>query len=182
MGSSLLDQLKKTGLVDEKKARQAKQEKHKQTKKKKGKRGGKPDVSKLKAQAALARKAARDRALNEEKKAAAEEKAVLAQVRQMVSQNLVKKGEGDIGFNFTHGTRVERIYVKRAIQEQLVQGRLAIVMVDGRYELVAPEVAEKIRQRHPASVIFQGSGPAREAEPEEDDPYAEFQVPDDLMW
>ena len=40
-------------------------------------------------------------------------------------------------------------------------------------------VAEKIMQRDAACIVSQSSN---RQENEEDDPYADYQVPDDLMW
>ncbi len=183
MGSSLLDQLKNAGLVDEKKARKAKQDKHKQTKKKgKGKKGGQPDASKLKAQQAMAEMAAKDRALNKKKKAAAEHKAIQAQIRQLVQQNKIEKAEGNIAYNFANGTKVERIFVNTKIQDQLAQGKLAIVSLDGNYELVPTAVAKKIKSRSVNSVIFQSSSQGTSEKTVDDDPYGDFKVPDDLIW
>ena len=63
---------------------------------------------------------------------------------------------------------------------QLSRGVLAIVKADGRYHLVPAGVADKIALRDSASVIVNNVKQAIEGD--EDDPYAEFKVPDDLMW
>jgi len=41
-------------------------------------------------------------------------------------------------------------------------------------------VAEKIRQRDQESFIYIAENASQEVE--EDDPYADYQIPDDLMW
>ncbi|MDH5217795.1 MAG: DUF2058 domain-containing protein, partial [Gammaproteobacteria bacterium] len=58
--------------------------------------------------------------------------------------------------------------------------RLAIAKLGGVYELVPTAVAEKIKQRDEQYIITTGN--RDEAEPDENDPYADFQIPDDLMW
>jgi len=57
-------------------------------------------------------------------------------------------------------------------------GQLVIVNFNGVFELVPPDIAEKIRERNPSLVIDL----PEEQQPDADDPYAQYQVPDDLMW
>lgn len=181
MGNSLFDQLKKVGLVDEKQAKKVKQQKHQQIKQQKGKKAKAADAQQVQAQQAQAEKVARDRELNRQRKEAAEQKAIAAQVRQLIEANRIADHEGDIAFNFTDGGKVRRLHVTAKIQGQLTRGQLAIVTLDGRYHLVPAETAGKIHQRDPASVILHNMAQATE-EPAPDDPYADYQVPDDLMW
>ncbi|MEN8214555.1 MAG: DUF2058 family protein, partial [Pseudomonadota bacterium] len=79
----------------------------------------------------------------------------------------------------TDGSVVKRIHVNAGEVKQLSNGRLCIIKLDGEYELVPTAVAEKIRQRDQGIQILSNQ-PAET--PDEDDPYADFQVPDDLMW
>jgi len=54
------------------------------------------------------------------------------------------------------------------------------VKLGDKYELVPTPVAEKIQQRDVSYVITQVlSAPI---ETDEEDPYADYQIPDDLMW
>ena len=65
------------------------------------------------------------------------------------------------------------------MKQQIIEGKLGIARIEGRYELVPKTIAEKIQQRNDKRVIlFENT----EQEIDENDPYAEFQVPDDLMW
>ncbi len=178
MGSTLFDQLKKTGLIDEKKAKQVKKEKHQQKKRKK-KQNTHESQSQQLAKQAQAEKAAKDRRLNRKKKAAEEQKALSAQVKQLIEENRIAEYQGEVGFNFADGTKVQRLFVTGKIQEQLVRGKAAIVKLDGHYNLVPREIAIKIRLRDPLSLVFLQT---EQDKPVEDDPYAEYQVPDDLMW
>jgi len=182
MGNSLLEQLKKTGLVDEKKARKAKQGQYQAKKRKGGKKGAPPPPSEaaLLAQKAREEKAERDRRLNEQRKREAERKAIAAQIRQLIETNRVGEGDGDIAYNFTDGTLLKRIHVSPAVHKSLVAGRLAIARFDGGYELVPTPVADKIRQRDEHCIIDIPRGD--DAETDEDDPYADYKIPDDLMW
>lgn len=179
MGNSLQDQLLKAGLVDEKQARKARAGK---APKKRGRKGRQEPVTSESAaavQQAAAEKAVRDRALDRQRKAESERKALTAQIRQLVEQHRLPREDGDIGYHFVDAGKVRKLFVTRAIQERLGKGLLAIVRLNERYEVVPTEVAEKIRARDAASVVvLQASSP----EPAEDDPYRDFQVPDDLMW
>ena len=180
MDNSLFDQLKKSGLVDEKKAKQVKKEKHKQARQQKSKHSRALDESKLRAQQAQTEKAARDRELNQQHKQAAEQNAIAAQIRQLVEMNRIDNGEGQIRFNFADGNKVQWVYVTEKLQDQLVRGRLAIVRLRGRYDLVPAGVAEKIKQRDPSCIML--SNVAQSGAGDADNPYTDYQVPDDLMW
>lgn len=176
---SLQEQLMKAGLVDKKKVTKVQQDKTKQ--KKEERRTGQQSVDEAKLAAAEQQRknAERAREFNAQRDAAANEKAVQAQIVQLVQKNRQDKGKGDIAYNFTFGSKIERIYVSAAVQEHLVAGRLAIVGMGGdTFELVPRVIAEKIAERDEARVVR-----AKVAvQPEEDDPYADFKIPDDFTW
>lgn len=176
---SLQEQLMKAGLVDKKKVTKVNQDKTKQ--KKEERRTGQQSVDEAKLAAAeLQRKnAERAREFNAQRDAAANEKAVQAQIVQLVQKNRQDKGRGDIAYNFTFGTTIERIYVSAAVQEHLVAGRLAIVgMGNNTFELVPRVIADKIAERDEARVVRAKVV----AQSEENDPYADFKIPDDFTW
>jgi uncharacterized protein YaiL (DUF2058 family) len=100
-------------------------------------------------------------------------------VRQLVEMNRQSTDEGDIAYSFTDGTLIKRIAVTDTQLKQLGNGRLCIIKLDEQYALIPTRVAEKIQLRDAQTLIL--SNRPTEA-PEEDDPYADFQVPDDLMW
>jgi len=171
MAGSLKDQLLKAGLVSEKQVKQSNHEKRKA----KGSAPAQPLVDKAQESA----KAQRDRELNRKRQEEAERKALHAQIKQIVETHRLTDTEGDIPFNFTDGSRIKRLYLKREIQEQVINGTLSIVRQGGRYHLLRPDAAEMIRERNAASVISLSTGAeATDA----DDPYADYKVPDDLIW
>lgn len=179
--SSLQDQLLKAGLVDEKKAKKVKKDKRKATKQQHKSKTVAVDETKAAAAQARAEKAERDRRLNEERKADAERKAIAAQIKQLIEMNRQPKGtsgKDEVAYNFTDGKQIKKIYVSEEVQGLLTRGRLAIVKLGEGYELVPSPVAEKISQRDESYVISQ----AVAQEVDEDDPYADYQIPDDLMW
>ena len=181
MGNSLFDQLKKSGLVDKNKAQKIKHSQYK-NKKQKASKGAAPQVdeAKLLAQKAHAEKVERDRQLNQQLKEEAERKAIAAQIKQLIESNCVEERDGDIAYNFTDANVVKRIHVSEKIHKHLTSGRLAIARLGERYELVPMPVAEKIKQRDEKYIIT--SEHAAEPELDEDDPYADYKIPDDLMW
>ncbi len=176
---SLQDQLLKAGLVDNKKADKARKTKNKQARQKQKNKVETTNEAKLAAQQAQSEKVERDRQLNRQHKDAAERKAIGAQIRQLVEMNRQSRDDGDIDYSFTDGTLIKRIHVTGTQLKQLGNGRLCIIKLDEQYELIPTLVAKKIQQRNDSTQIL--SNQATEI-PDEDDPYADYQVPDDLMW
>ena len=181
MGNSLFEQLKASGLVDKKKAKNLKQSQYKNKKQKTKKGAQEPvDEAKLLAQQAQAEKLERDRLLNQKKKEEAERKAVAAQVKQLIESNRVEDFDGEIAYNFTDANVVKKIYLSEQVHKHLSTGLLAIAKLNAGYTLVPMAVAEKIKQRDEQSII--ACETSAEPEASEDDPYADYKIPDDLMW
>jgi len=178
MANSLQDQLVKAGLADARQAKKARVGKGLPAGKK-GQRAKALSDSTLAARRAIAEKAERDRALNLERKAAAERKALAAQVRQLIEQNRLARDTAEEAYHFVDQGKVRSLLVTPVLREQLARRRVDIVRYGSRYELVPADVAERISSRDPACVV---AHPTSEATPAEDDPYAAYQVPDDLMW
>ena len=177
--ASLQDQFLKAGLIDTKKVKQAHQDKSKQKKVERQTGTQSIDEARLAALETQRRNAERARELNAQRDAAAAQKAIEAQIAQMVQQNRQSRGAGDIAYNFTRGNKIERMYVSAAVQGHLTAGRLVIVCQGGSTELVPRVIADKIAERDPSLVIRVNK---TSAEIDPDDPYAAFQIPDDLMW
>ena len=175
---SLQEQLLKAGLVDKKKVKLANQDKSKQHKEALRTGADKVSESREAALEVQRKNAERARELNAQRDAAAAQKAIVAQIAQLVQQNKQPKGKGDVPYNFTFGTRIERIHVTAQIVEHLVAGRLVIVHMNGSFELVPRVIGEKIAQRD-ATLVVQVK---KAAEVDPDDPSAAYQIPDDLMW
>ena len=177
--ASLQEQFLKAGLVDKNKVKLVNQDKNKQTKMER--RTGAQSVNEARVAALdMQRKnAERARELNAQRDAAATQKAIMAQIAQMVQKNRQSKGAGDIAYNFTHDNKIERLYVSAAVQAHLIAGRLVIVCQSGTTELVPKIIADKIAERD-ASLVVRVNKTSTEIDA--DDPYAAFQIPDDLMW
>ncbi len=177
--ASLQEQFLKAGLVDKKKVKQANQEKSQQKKVERRTGTQTVDEVRLAALETQRKNAERARELNAQRDAAATQKAIMAQIVQMVQQSRQSKGKGDIAYNFTHDNKIKRIYVSAAVQANLIAGRLVIVCQGENSELVPKVIADKIAERDPSLVARVNK---TSAEIDADDPYAAFQIPDDLMW
>ncbi len=176
MANSFGDQLLKAGLVNRDQLNKAKKSKHKQKKQNKTEAVNEAAAS---ARQAAKEKVARDRELNQQQKAAAERKAIQAQIRQLVELNRIPRADGEAGYNFQDGTAIKKIFVTEAVHDKLARGLLAIVRFDDGYEVIPSVVAEKIKLRDESCVVSNAENRAEEGE---DDPYADYKVPDDLMW
>lgn len=128
----------------------------------------------------------RDKQLSEQQKQAALAKEYKAQVKQLIEMNRIAISKGDIGYNFTDGNLIKKIYVDKTTQAQLINGRLAIARLvtdssaESEYAIIPASVADKIAQRDASSIVLRSE--LSEQAKDEDDPYADFVVPDDLMW
>ena len=182
MAGSLQDQLLKAGLADAKKAKQIDKEKRKQSKVARKSGVEVVDESKEAAREAREARALKDRELNQALNEKSQRKAINAQIKQLIENSKVAKGKGDIGFNFTDGKKVKKLYVGPVEQKQLSSGLLAIAKQGDQYEIVPRAVAEKIAERDEARVILRSEVDDSELTEEEKDWYKDYEVPDDLMW
>ena len=126
-------------------------------------------------------KTVRDRELNQKKQQQAEQKAITAQIRQLIELNRQPQDEEGDAYHFNDDNHVKTIYVSETMREQLTQGKIAIVKLDNKYEIVSAEISEKISLRGSQFVVLLNDS-KESPKTNDDDPYADFQVPDDLMW
>ncbi|PLA73446.1 DUF2058 domain-containing protein [Hydrogenovibrio sp. SC-1] len=183
MAGSLFDQLKKTGLVDEQRAKKLKKEKYQQTKKNKSKNGAQPqsEAAKLAAEAAQ-QKAEKDRQLNLERQQAQAAKAKQAELRQLIQTNQIKGYQGDIAYNFADGTQVKTLHVNSNFHKKLSASQLRIARFETGYVLVSLDAAAKISQRDESVLIPIASDDNEAMSQADKDYYAQFEIPDDLVW
>lgn len=180
MGNSLQDQLLKSGLVDDQKLKQARTQKRKKARTGGAKSGdARSEAAREQARQAQAEKARRDRELNRQREEAARLKALENELRELIHHHRLSRDGGDVAFNFSDGSNLKRLYLRREQHRQLVAGALAIVRQDAFYELVPADVAERVAARQAERVVVLNR-PGEEDDGA--DEYAEFKVPDDLMW
>ncbi len=177
--ASLQDQLLKAGLADQKKAKAIRNEKHKQ-RKQQPKGTVQVNEAEQRVQQAREEKAERDRQLNQQRQAEAQKKAIQAQIRQLAQTNRLDRSRGETAYQFVHDKKIKKLYVDDVMADQLARGRLAIICVTGEYEIVAEAVARKIQERDEHAVVVLHERTKDDVG--DDDPYAGYEIPDDLMW
>ena len=183
MSLSLQEQLLKAGLGDKKQAQKINQDKRKKNKVARTQKKVVLDESKVNVEKQLAEKKAKDKALSLSAKEAAEKKAVVFQIKQLVSMNKLTDFQGDISFNFTDGNVIKRLLVSAKVQALLQRGKLAIAKEEDGYAIIPMQAAEKILERDENNtVVYTEHSNNNDVTAEEDDWYADFKVPDDLMW
>jgi len=180
VGISLQDQLLQAGLVSKEKANKAKKQNKKQTRQQRNVKVAAPSAADIQRKKERDEKLQKDRELNERRNEARKQREIAAQIKQLVSNNRHPRsnGEDDVAFYFDNKGKVKQLYVSEPTHKMISAGQLVIVNANGVFELVPPDIAEKIRQRNPSLVI----NLPMEQESTTDDPYADYQVPDDLVW
>lgn len=184
MAKSLQDQLMGAGLVDKQKVKSIQKEKRK--KRKQTPKGLLPEeeVQKIEhAEKLKQEKVEKDRALNRVRQEEQNRKAIKAQIKQLITNHNVDRHGGEIGFQFVVNNKIKKIFIDEEQQKLLLRGRLAIVELLEEYFMVPAVVAEKIAQRSEEVVVYlQVNNHQSDETIEDDDPYKDFVIPDDLMW
>jgi len=176
--NALQAQLLKAGLVDNKKAKKStKQAQH-------GQRTGQNDDTALKAEIDRAKqeKLAKDQALNLEKQNILEEKALKASIIQMIKHHKVKEIEGDITYQFIDEGKIKKVYLSQQVYNALVSGSLVVAKDQDSYAYLPKALAEKIDQKMQGFILVNNNSEKNDQTTDEEDPYAAYVIPDDLMW
>ncbi|MDZ7667290.1 MAG: DUF2058 family protein [Desulfotignum sp.] len=150
MGLSLQDQLLKAGVADKKQAKKAKHEKRVKQKKNRDKKVA-PETNQVqKEQVAQAQRSQElNRQMNQEK----EKLEKLAQVKQLIEQNRLNLDKYEEPYYFAVGKKIKKLYVNEDITKKIGNGQLAIVTLNGLYEIVPAKVAQQIIDRDPGFLI-----------------------------
>ncbi|MBR5558236.1 MAG: DUF2058 domain-containing protein [Acinetobacter harbinensis] len=175
--NALQAQLLKAGLVDNKKAKKlSKQAVHEQ-------RTGQSNEAELKAKIAQDKeqKLAKDQALDLEKKRLLQGKELKAAIVQMISQHKIHQLDGDVAYQFIDESKVKKIYLNQQIYNALVSGSLVIAKEDDSYAVLPKILADRIDAKMTGFIIVNNSQ-KNEQITDEEDPYAAYVIPDDLMW
>ena len=184
MNDAFREQLLKAGLATKKQAKAVAHEENvgrrKRRKKNKGAAVVESEVSAdlQAAQAAAEEKRLRDKALNEEREANRKAEALRAEVDDLVAKNRKKDTKRDIAYQFVDGKKIKRVFVTEPVRLALANGDTGIVDAKGNYALVSRDIALKVEERCPERLVWLNEP----EEIDEDDPYGEYKVPDDLIW
>ena len=174
--NALQAQLLKAGLVDSKKAKKiSKQSDHaKRT-------GNSEDAEVKKALAeAQAKKLEKDQKLNQQRQQALEEKSLRANVVQMIKQHQITDTQGEVTYQFVDESKIKKIDVTQKLYDQIVAGHVVIARLETGYALLPRPLADRINAKLEGFMVV--SNDKSDAELDEDDPYAAYVIPDDLMW
>lgn len=178
----LQEQLLKAGLVKQSKVAAVARE---QNKARHVKGTPQPTEIQLEAERARAEKVERDRALAAERKAQAHAAELRAQARQIIQDRKVPRS-GESEYRFTADGAIRTLLLNEELRRKLASGVLVIARLDERYELLPRAAADKVRERDAGMIVLdhgQDASTEPSAECSEDDAYyAQFQVPDDLIW
>lgn len=181
---SLQDQLLKAGLVDKNKANRAKKETLKKARVARNSGASTVNAASAAARRQQAKRTERDRQLNIKKQQELEHKAVIAQIKQLIEMNRLDTANGEIAYSFVYQNKVKKIYLSLELKHQLSRGQLSIVTMlknsERKFEIVPTPVAAKIAQRD-VSYLVQLNNKVDQDEID-DDAYAAYKIPDDLMW
>lgn len=179
MGNTLQDQLFKAGLANKKQAVKAKKAKNAKEKQLHTGKVTNNETDEL-VKKAIDEQMAKDRHLNLLKTEAANQKAIQAQIKQLVALNRIEE-RGDIEFRFDHEGTIKTLLLSAEHRQALISGKLAIVKGSELYEIVPSKVAEKIAERDVSAVIVNNHSNTP-SQNDNSDEYADFIIPDDLMW
>lgn len=180
MANALQEQLLKAGLASKQKARDVK------TQKRRDKKSNVDDGSNaLKQQIAEQKKlqAEKDRALNEKRFAEATEKG---QVRSLITEfkqrAVALPQDSDLKFNYTLDNKIYPVYITSKLQNQLLTGQLGIVRFEDKTYVVPHKLAERVNLLVPQWCGYLWVAGDNQEVADEADPYADYAIPDDLMW
>lgn len=191
MSNSLREQLLKQGLVSKEQAKQAeKQAKLKehqgQKTQSKQQKANKEIVNKesISYLAAKAREAeiVRAKELNRQKEIEREKKALWSQVRDIIDCQHLNDPDAEGAYYFLEDKWVRKIEVTLKQRQLLANAQLAITAIDDKYYLVTAAVAEKVQTRVPEVVVCFHQQLTKKCISEQDEAYAAYPIPDDLIW
>lgn len=179
MRNPLQEQLLKAGLAKKAKLAEVVREQNKQ---RHAKGPQTVPVDKVDTQRLQQERAERDRAIAAERNAQARAHEVKAQIRQIIDANRVK-GDGEIAYAFTDDGRIKNLLVGTQQRALLIAGGLIIARDGDGYVMLLRSAADKVAVRDASQIVVDhGQRDPASLTSEEDQHYAQFQVPDDLIW
>lgn len=177
---SLRDQLLQAGIATKKQHQQARTQKKQQQGKKQN--TSQPNKTSEVLQEAREAQIARDKALNKQREEERAQKALQAQFKQLITSNAMAREKGETLYRFTHHKKVKTLYLSPAQSEKIIRGNIAIASLgEDNYYFIPWPIAKKLEEKDNSMVVV-NNRKASDNETEEDDPYAGYEIPDDLMW
>ncbi len=180
MANALQEQLLKAGLTSKQKVRDVKTKKHRNRKQNidDGSSALKKEIEQKRLD-----QASKDKALNEKRFAEAMEKG---QVRSLITEfnkfAISMPTSAEIKFNYTLNNKIHSVYLNEDFQKQILIGKLGIVRHDEKTFVVPFKLAERVKLLVPEWCGYLATADDIDESIEENDPYADYAIPDDLMW
>ena len=143
------------------------------------------ELARIEAEKARLEKVERDRQIAAERNAERRANELRAQARQIIAdKKVLAKGEAEYRFN--DGEVIRTLLMTEAVRKQVIDAALVIVRDGEGYCLLPRVAAVQVRERAPELIVLDNAG-RDYVEPstgnaEDDAYYAQFQVPDDLVW
>ncbi len=92
-------------------------------------------------------KLAKDQAIEQEKKAALQEKELKAAIMQMIHQHKIRDTDGEVAYQFLDG-KIKKVYINQQIYNALVAGSLVIAKENDSYAFLPKALAERINSEN----------------------------------
>ena len=143
------------------------------------------ELARIEAEKARLEKVERDRQIAAERNAERRANELRAQARQIIAdKKVLAKGEAEYRFN--DGEVIRTLLLTEAVRKQVIDAALVIVRDGEGYCLLPRVAAVQVRERAPELIVLDNAG-RDYVEPstgnaEDDAYYAQFKVPDDLVW
>ncbi len=180
MGSSFQEQLVKLGLADKKQLAKAKKTRYQEKKKRPEKKTALQEENERLANEALRKKRERAHQLNQEREARRREREKAAKIRQIIETGRLEKDDKGVAYRFVDQKKIYRVFVSRDLVSQLEKGQAGVVRLGEGYEVCPAAVIAKIKELD-ASLVVSFHETSQKVS-DEDDPYAGYEIPDDLDW
>lgn len=196
MSNSFADQLLKAGLVSEDDISKAEAQKQQKAAKRKAQRAAKKHPAQKqkpvvpKGDGTVANSAAskmlgttQDIADKQQKKKQqqvyVEQRRVMnIKINELLKDAAVEDPDGDIKFSYVYDAKVRHTYVSEAQQKKLASAEYALTVVKAKTKLIPATLIESLKAVDPERFVHI----VKEEASDKDDPYAGFEVPDDLTW
>jgi uncharacterized protein YaiL (DUF2058 family) len=94
----------------------------------------------------------------------------------------IKDYEGDTAFYFQFNNKIKTLYLNKENYDALVAGSIGLCQIDNIIFILPNSTVTKIKSINPAYVVLDQDKPNTAPETANDDPYADYDIPDDLMW
>jgi len=100
---------------------------------------------------------------------------------QMINQHKIRDTDGEIAYQFIDDSKIKKVYLNQQIYNALVAGSLVIARENDSYAFLPKALADRINAKMEGFIIVNNSE-KNEQTTDEEDPYAAYVIPDDLMW